>query len=61
MTIAIVTIHDACPAFSAKIFKFTGELERLNIKYNRSYLVNVSANYKNTFKHLFPYTSLSSD
>ena len=31
------------------------------IKYNRSYLVNVSANYKNTFKHLFPYTSLSSD
>ena len=27
----------------------------------RSYLVNVSANYKNTFKHLFPYTSLSSD
>ena len=30
-------------------------------KNNRSYLVNVSANYKNTFKHLFPYTSLSSD
>ena len=30
-------------------------------KMYRSYLVNVSANYKNTFKHLFPYTSLSSD
>ncbi|MGB6593407.1 MAG: hypothetical protein WBE68_18045, partial [Candidatus Nitrosopolaris sp.] len=30
-------------------------------KWLRSYLVNVSANYKNTFKHLFPYTSLSSD
>ncbi|MFZ0515155.1 MAG: hypothetical protein WAM14_26395, partial [Candidatus Nitrosopolaris sp.] len=27
----------------------------------RSYSVNVSAIYKNTFKHLFPYTSLSSD
>ena len=32
-----------------------------SLKYIRSYLVNVSANYKNTFKHLFPYTSLSSD
>ena len=29
--------------------------------YRRSYLVNVSANYKNTFKHLFSHTSLSSD
>ncbi|MGB8935812.1 MAG: hypothetical protein WCC17_11975, partial [Candidatus Nitrosopolaris sp.] len=33
----------------------------LVILWLRSYLVNVSANYKNTFKHLFPYTSLSSD
>ena len=30
-------------------------------KSRRSYLVNVSANYKNTFKHLFSHTSLSSD
>jgi predicted deacetylase len=29
-----VTIHDACPAFSSKIFKFTEELEGLDIKYN---------------------------
>jgi peptidoglycan/xylan/chitin deacetylase (PgdA/CDA1 family) len=34
MAIAVVTIHDACPAFSTKIFKFTDELERLDIKYN---------------------------
>lgn len=32
--IAVVTIHDACPPFSEKIFKFSDELERLNIKYN---------------------------
>ena len=31
--LAVVTIHDACPAFS-KIFKFTEEVERLYIKYN---------------------------
>ena len=34
MTIGAVTIHDACPAFSPKIFKFSNELERLSIKYN---------------------------
>jgi predicted deacetylase len=32
MATAVVTIHDACPA--TKIFKFTNELERLDIKYN---------------------------
>jgi len=32
--LAVVTIHDACPAFSSKIFKFTEEVERLDIKYN---------------------------
>jgi predicted deacetylase len=32
--LAVVTIHDACPAFSSKIFKFTEELEGLDIKYN---------------------------
>lgn len=31
---AVVTIHDACPSFSSKIFKFADELERLNISYN---------------------------
>ena len=31
---AIVTIHDACPAFSKKIFTFTDELETLGIDYN---------------------------
>jgi hypothetical protein len=31
------------------------------MKCNRSYSVNVSATDKNTFKHLFPHTSLSSD
>ncbi|HYA85381.1 MAG TPA: DUF2334 domain-containing protein [Candidatus Bathyarchaeia archaeon] len=34
MATAVVTIHDVCPAFSTKIFKFTNELERLDIKYN---------------------------
>jgi peptidoglycan/xylan/chitin deacetylase (PgdA/CDA1 family) len=34
MTIGVVTIHDACPAFSPKIFKFSNELERLSIKFN---------------------------
>jgi predicted deacetylase len=32
--LTVVTIHDACPAFSAKIFKFADELERLGINYN---------------------------
>jgi predicted deacetylase len=31
---AIVTIHDACPRFSTKIFHFAEELEKLKIKYN---------------------------
>lgn len=30
----MVTIHDACPAFSKKIFESADELERLNIKFN---------------------------
>jgi len=34
MSIGVVTIHDACPAFSPKIFKFSNELERLSIKFN---------------------------
>src|ERR671920_1957972 len=32
--LAVVTIHDTCPAFSSKISKFTDELEALNINYN---------------------------
>ena len=32
--LAIVTIHDACPRFSTKIFHFADELEKLKIKYN---------------------------
>jgi hypothetical protein len=32
--LAVVTIHDACPAFSSKIFKFTEEVGRLDIKYS---------------------------
>jgi predicted deacetylase len=34
LPLAVVTIHDACPAFSSKIFKFAEELEALEIKYN---------------------------
>ena len=30
----MVTIHDACPAFSTKIFELADELERLEIKFN---------------------------
>src|ERR671924_1042539 len=30
----VVTIHDACPTFSKKIFESADELERLNIKFN---------------------------
>jgi predicted deacetylase len=32
--LAVVTVHDACPFFSRKIFKFADELERLGIVYN---------------------------
>ncbi len=32
--IAIVTIHDACPAFSTKIFNLANEFESLKIKFN---------------------------
>ena len=31
---SVVTIHDACPSFSTRIFKFADELERSNINYN---------------------------
>ena len=34
MKLVIVTIHDACPAFSTKIFKVADLLEDLDIKYN---------------------------
>jgi hypothetical protein len=32
--LTVVTIHDACPLFSKKIFNFADELEKLDIKYN---------------------------
>ncbi len=32
--LGVVTLHDACPAFSKKIFESADELERLNIKFN---------------------------
>jgi predicted deacetylase len=32
--LAVVTVHDACPFFSRKIFKFADELEKLGIMYN---------------------------
>ncbi|MDQ3903220.1 MAG: DUF2334 domain-containing protein, partial [Thermoproteota archaeon] len=32
--LGVVTIHDACPTFSKKIFELADELERLNIKFN---------------------------
>jgi predicted deacetylase len=32
--LGVVTIHDACPAFSTKIFQSADELEKLNIKFN---------------------------
>jgi predicted deacetylase len=32
--LAIVTIHDACPSFSDKIFNLADELEKLKIKFN---------------------------
>jgi hypothetical protein len=33
--LAVVTIHDACPAFSSKIFKFTEEVDGLDIKFRK--------------------------
>ena len=33
-SLGVVTVHDACPAFSKKIFELANELERLNIKFN---------------------------
>jgi hypothetical protein len=32
--LAVVTIHDACSAFSTNIFKFADDLKTLGIKYN---------------------------
>jgi predicted deacetylase len=32
--LALVTIHDACPAFSTKIFQLADELEDMKIKFN---------------------------
>ena len=33
-SLGVVTVHDACPAFSKKIFELANELERLDIKFN---------------------------
>jgi len=33
-SLAIVTLHDACPVFSSRMFKITLELEKLEIRYN---------------------------
>lgn len=33
-SIAIVTLHDACPSFASRTFKITQELEKLEIRYN---------------------------
>ena len=33
-SLAIVTLHDACPSFSSRTFKITKELEKLEIRYN---------------------------
>lgn len=32
--LGIITLHDACPAFSTKIFGLAEEMEKLNIKFN---------------------------
>jgi hypothetical protein len=32
--LGVVTIYDACPTFSKKIFESADELERLNINFN---------------------------
>ena len=32
--LAVITIHDACPVFSSKIFEFIEEVEDLDINYN---------------------------
>ena len=32
--LAVVTLHDACPAFYSRIFEITGHLEELEIRYN---------------------------
>lgn len=32
--LAVVTIHDACPAFSSKVFELIEEVEKLDINYN---------------------------
>ena len=34
MRICIVTIHDACPSFSTRIFELADELEDLDIRFN---------------------------
>jgi predicted deacetylase len=34
LRLGVVTIHDACPAFSTKVFESADELERLDIKFN---------------------------
>ncbi len=32
--LAIVTLHDACPAFSSRTFEITEQLEKLEVRYN---------------------------
>ena len=62
ITTSIILREDKEFNVPAPLYICCTEREKLRRrKYIRSYLVNVSLNYKNTFKHLFPYTSLSSD
>ena len=32
--LAIVTLHDACPAFSSRTYEITEQLEKLEVRYN---------------------------
>lgn len=54
-------IREMTTIYDKTIRKWIHRFNDYGVKGIRSYLVNVSANYKNTFKHLFSHTSLSSD
>jgi predicted deacetylase len=48
---AIVTIHDACPEFSYRVFKQADELEKLKIAFNFALIPNMKQEEKNDIRN----------
>ena len=42
--LAIVTLHDACPAFSSRTYEITEQLEKLEVRYTIAFYPSLTEN-----------------